>query len=308
MVKTAGQSGLKSMTGFAADAGEIAVAGAVLAFQMDLRAVNGRGLDLRLRLPDGCEALEAPWRGRIAAMVARGNVTLNLRLSRAEGVGGARLDIVALDTALAMIAEVRARGEARGLAMAAPTPEGVLGLRGVLEIGPDRPDGTALAAALTPRLEGLLAAFESARRIEGAALAAILGGQIDQVAALVAQARALMPERAAQQIEGIKTALARLGEAGATTDPARLAQELALLAVKTDITEELDRLEAHVSAARQLLGGEGPVGRRFDFLTQEFNREANTLCAKAQSASLTGIGLDLKTVIDQMREQVQNVE
>jgi uncharacterized protein (TIGR00255 family) len=308
MVKNEGQPGLKSMTGFAAEAGEITLDGGVLSFQMDLRAVNGRGLEVRLRLPEGFDALEAVWRGRIAAQVARGNVTLNLRLSRPEGAGGLRLDRAALDAALAMIAQVRARAEAQGLVMAAPAPEGVLGLRGVLESGPERPDAARLAPALAPRLEALLAAFDAARRAEGAALAAILGGQVDQIAALVAQARSLLPERAAQQIEAIRAALARLGEAGANADPARLQQELALLAVKSDITEELDRLDAHIGAARGLLGGDGPVGRRFDFLTQEFNREANTLCAKAQSPALTRIGLDLKTVIDQMREQVQNVE
>lgn len=297
---------LRSMTGFAARTGEVALASERVSFQMDMRGVNGRGLELRLRLPEGFEAQETPWRAQIAAQVARGNVALTLRLGRAEGAGASRLDLDALERALVMIAQVQACAAARGLDLAKPRPEGILALRGVLEAGGERADPASSAEALSAELTALLVEFDAARQSEGATLAAIIAAQIDQVAALVTAARAHLPERAAQQAEALSAALARLGDAGA--DPARVAQELALLAIKTDITEELDRLDAHITAARALVATGGPVGRRLDFLTQEFNREANTLCAKAQSPALTRIGLDLKAVIDQMREQVQNVE
>jgi uncharacterized protein (TIGR00255 family) len=294
------------MTGFAARSLELPAAGEGVGVQMDLRGVNGRGLELRLRLPEGFEGCEAAWRALIAAQVTRGSLSLTLRLTRAEGGTGARLDMAGLDRALDMLATITARAKARGLALENPRPEGIATLRGVLESGPERANPAPAIAALRPELDALLAEFDAMRRAEGAALRAVLLAQLDQVAALVADARAHLPARARDQAAALQGALARLGESGA--DPQRLAQELALLAVKTDISEELDRLDAHVGAARELLDAGGPVGRRLDFLTQEFNREANTLCAKAQSPALTRIGLDLKAVIDQMREQVQNVE
>ena len=294
------------MTGFAARSVEGALAGEGVGFQMELRGVNGRGLDLRLRLPEGFEALEPAWRAQIAALVTRGNLSLTLRLIRPEGGGGARLDMAALDRALDMLAALEARAKARGLDLEKPRPEGILALRGVLDASSDRADPAQAAEALHPELAALLAEFDAMRQSEGAALCAVLQAQLDQTEALVAAARSHLPARAAEQAAALQAAIARLGDSGA--DPQRLAQELALLAVKTDISEELDRLDAHVGAARELLAAGGPVGRRLDFLTQEFNREANTLCAKAQSPALTRIGLDLKAVIDQMREQVQNVE
>jgi uncharacterized protein (TIGR00255 family) len=154
----------------------------------------------------------------------------------------------------------------------------------------------------------MLAGLRAARAAEGAALQAALEGQVDRVAELAVRARATAEARAARAGDLLRARVAALLAAGAPADEARLAQELALIAVKSDLTEELDRLEGHVGAARQLLAETGPVGRKFDFLTQEFNREANTLCAKAQAGDLTALGLEMKVVIDQMREQVQNVE
>jgi uncharacterized protein (TIGR00255 family) len=184
----------------------------------------------------------------------------------------------------------------------------VLAQRGVLAAGEPETDSAPLLAALKDDFESLLEAFGAARSAEGASLGAILAGQVDRIAALAQEARSLAEARRDQAATALREALARLLENAEGIDEARVAQELALLAVKQDVTEELDRLDAHVVAARTLLAEEGPVGRKLDFLMQEFNREANTLCSKAQSAALTRLGLDLKVTIDQMREQVQNVE
>lgn len=301
---------VKSMTGAAALAGPVAAGpeSPPIQAQWDLRAVNGRNLDLRLRLPEGLDGLESGLRSRIGARIRRGTVSLSLRLSQAEAAAPLRTDPAGLAAALAAVAQVQAAAEQAGVALRPPTAAEVLGLRGVLvaaaEAGPTEP----LVAALLAQAGDLIDRFDAARAAEGAALAAALAGQIDRVSALVAEARMLLPARRAEQAAALKAAVERLTGAGAPADPGRLEQELALMAVRGDVAEELDRLDAHVAAARRLLASAEPVGRPFDFLVQEFNREANTLCAKAQHAGLSRIGLDLKTVLDQMREQVQNLE
>lgn len=297
---------IRSMTGYSAARGQAADGSA---HAWDLRSVNGRGFDLRLRLPDGIEGLETGVRRLIGAAVARGSVTLSLRLERASGAAVPRVDAVALAAALEAVAQVEAMAAARGLVLAPTTGAAVLGLRGVLESGPASvEDGSNLTAALLADLPALIADFDGMRAREGAALAHLLSEQIDRVETLVAAAQETLPPRHARMAEALREAVARVRDAAPQADAARLEQELALIAVKSDVTEELDRLRAHVGAARELLAEGGPVGRKLDFLAQEFNREANTLCAKSQSAELTRIGLDLKAVIDQMREQVQNVE
>jgi uncharacterized protein (TIGR00255 family) len=188
------------------------------------------------------------------------------------------------------------------------TAADLAGMRGVLEAGAGDDDTAPLLSALTAQLPELLASFNDMRAREGAALADVLADQVARIEALTAEATALVDARAEAQSETLRTALARVMENTDGADEDRVAQELALIAVKTDVREELDRLVAHVAAARDLLQGDAPRGRKLDFLMQEFNREANTLCSKAQFAELTRIGLDLKAVIDQMREQVQNVE
>jgi uncharacterized protein (TIGR00255 family) len=165
-----------------------------------------------------------------------------------------------------------------------------------------------LAPALLADLDALIAEFDAMRAAEGAVLAAALTARIDEIAALVDRAEARLPDRAEQTRAALRRALDAITAEDSPVDADRLARELALLAVKADVTEEIDRLRAHVQAARDLLGQGGAVGRRLDFLTQEFNREANTLCSKAQYTALTRIGLDLKAVIDQMREQTRNLE
>lgn len=295
---------VNSMTGFATRRG---VADA-MAWLWDMRGVNGRGFDLRLRLPEGIDGLEAAVRPLVAASVARGNITLSLRLERDPASLAAPVNAGALAAALRALAVVRAAADAEGLPLAPATWAEVLTLRGVWDAGAGAVDAAATVRALLADLPALLDDFNAARAAEGAALAAIIGAQIDRIAALTEEAALLIPARAAAQAAALRTNLEQVLGAADGVDAGRVAQELALIAVKSDVTEELDRLRTHIGAARALLASDGPVGRKFEFLTQEFNREANTLCSKAQHPGLTALGLDLKVVIDQMREQVANVE
>jgi uncharacterized protein (TIGR00255 family) len=296
---------LTSMTGYADQKGEAAG----IAWTWEARSVNARALDLRARMPEGFEALEVPLRAAFGQAFARGAVTVTLRLGAGAGAGLPRLNPAALDAALAAVAEAEAAAAARGLALAPPTAGDVLALRGVVEVEHDLPAANPeVRAALETGIGVLAAALRQARAAEGAALEAVLGGQLARIAELVAAARATAEARAARSGALLRERVAALLGATALADEARLAQELALIAVKADVTEELDRLEAHVAAARGLVAAEGPAGRKLDFLAQEFNREANTICSKAGSGELTALGLELKAVIDQLREQVQNVE
>jgi uncharacterized protein (TIGR00255 family) len=291
------------MTAFASRRGE----GAGLSWSWDLRSVNGRGFELRLRLPEGIEGLEQAVRAALAARIARGSVSLTLRLGR-DGAGeGLRVNPAALAAAIAALRMVAEAAAAADVAVAPPTAAEVLALRGVAEQATADADPAAVLSALTADLVPLLDAFDAMRQAEGAALAAVVAAQLDRIAALAAEARAAAAAREDRWRATQAAALARL-LAETPVDPVRLAQELALLATRADVTEELDRIAAHVDAARALLAEGGAVGRRLDFLTQEFLREANTLCSKAQAIDLTRIGLDLKAVIEQMREQVQNIE
>ncbi len=295
-----------SMTGFSTGRGT----GAGAAWQWDLRGVNGRGFDLRLRLPDGIDGLEQLLRTELARVVHRGSVTLSLKLQREIAPASLRIDQVALMAVLTALKQVEEAALSIDVALAPTSAAEVLGQRGVLG-GSDEPDeggASALLAELKASFVELLDAFQFARAAEGVALAKILAEHIVRISELVTQARGVAEARKAQAADALREALTRLLGNAEGFDEARVAQELALLAVKQDVTEELDRLDAHVAQARQLLAEPGPVGRKLDFLMQEFNREANTLCSKAQSGELTRLGLDLKVVIDQMREQVQNVE
>lgn len=296
------------MTGFAALGGEISTSSGAFSCQWDMRAVNGRGLDLRFRLPDGLDGLEGELRKRIAARIARGNVSVSLKLTRADPGAGLRLNAPALEAALTMLAQAERQAEAKGFALAPMTAADLLALRGVIDTGPEATDPAPLTAALLGQIDPLIEAFDTTRQHEGAAMQTVLERQLSQIEGLVQAAHAAAGDRRDAQVETLRAALARLSEAAPQLDQGRLEQELALIAVKTDITEELDRLAAHCQAARALLANDSPMGRKLDFLMQEFNREANTLCSKAQNGELTRIGLDLKTLIDQMREQVQNLE
>ena len=295
---------IQSMTAFATARGSHAGQ----AWVWEMRGVNGKGLDLRLRLPDWIEGLESGLRARLDQALTRGNVSLTLKLQTDAPGGAITLDSATLDTVLHAMAEVESRAMAAGVSLAPANAADILGLRGVLETGAGDTETGDLARALLADFEAVLASFIVMRQSEGAALAAVLSGQIDEIARLTDEATALIATRSEDIARTHRAALGRVIEATEGVDPDRIAQELALLAVKLDVTEELDRLRAHIAAARDLIANGSPVGRKLDFLTQEFNREANTLCSKAQHAVLTMIGLALKTVIDQMREQVQNVE
>ncbi|MGC3937242.1 YicC/YloC family endoribonuclease [Roseobacter sp. EG26] len=295
---------IRSMTGFASATGGIPPH----SWAWELRAVNGKGLDLRLRVPDWIDGLEAGLRRLLSAAVARGNVTLSLRLSRDEQAGLMQINDAQLTTVLDAMAVIENRAMEAGVSLAPSTSADIVALRGVLEQSTSEDDAEPLARALLAEAEGLIQNFNAMRDSEGAALQAVLQSQLDEVARLTKEAATLADARGASIAETLKRNLSRVLENTEGADADRVAQELALIAVKTDVTEEIDRLSAHVDAARDLIGQDGPVGRKLDFLMQEFNREANTLCAKAQSTELTRCGLALKAVIDQMREQVQNVE
>ncbi len=297
-------AGLISMTGFASGRGELPG----VSWVWDLRSVNGKGLDLRLRVPDWIEGLEPVLRAELSRRIGRGSVSLSLRVTRDAGATILRLNPAALAGALQALAGIERGARDVGLSLAPPTAADLLALRGVAENDAGEEDTAPLRTALLADLPALIDQFNAARAAEGAALARLIGDQIDRIATLTDQARAVAEARRDRAAEVLRENLTRVMAAADGMDEGRVAQELALLAVKSDVTEELDRLEAHVAAARDLLAAPGPVGRKFDFLMQEFNREANTLCSKAQAVDLTRIGLDLKHVIDQLREQIQNVE
>jgi uncharacterized protein (TIGR00255 family) len=301
--------GVSSMTGLGIAQGETADGEA---WRWELRGVNGRGLDARLRLPEGLEALEPPARSAIQARLARGNVTVTLRLrAGGETTGGAASD-GAIRTAVEELARARAVAGDLGMELALATPETVLRLAEAVErrraTDAEAGDGAARDAALLAGLSAALDALTAARAGEGRALAEVLGGVLDDIAAAVARAETAHAARVATAPERLRQRVAELLGAGASVEPESLARELALLAIKQDVREELDRLGAHIASARALLAKGGPIGRKLDFLTQEFNREANTLCAKSDSAALTEAGLAMKVLIDRLREQAQNVE
>ncbi|MHA6345116.1 YicC/YloC family endoribonuclease [Roseivivax sp. CAU 1761] len=274
----------------------------------DIRSVNAKGRDVRFRLPEPVETLEPDLRRRVEAQVVRGNVTVTLRLQRRDAGAGAALSDAALETALRAVARVEAHAALQGLTLSRVSAAEILAMVPAASEAEDGAERATLAAAVRDSFAAVFDAYLASRAAEGAALQEVLLGQLDEIAALTRAAGDAAAERAPAQRERLRAQIARLlGETDAV-DEARLAQELALLAVKSDVTEEIDRLQAHVAAAREILGGAGAVGRQLDFLMQEFNREANTLCAKAQATDLTRIGLALKTVIDRLREQVQNLE
>ncbi|MFK7868874.1 MAG: YicC/YloC family endoribonuclease [Roseobacter sp.] len=296
---------LRSMTGFASATGTQRPH----SWTWEVRSVNGKGLDLRVRVPDWIEGLETTLRQKLTKAAARGSVTFALRVWRDEDtVGTQKVNPAQLDAVLTALSAVEARAGAMGIALAPSRASDLLSLRGVLETATDAEDTSALSKTLCTQADALIDAFNRMRATEGEALEAVLQRQLDEIDALTSQAHSLAQARAQAQAETLMRNLARVLDNSDGADPDRVAQELAMLAVKSDVTEEIDRLRAHVGAARDLIGGGGAVGRKLDFLMQEFNRETNTLCSKAQATDLTQCGLALKSIIDQMREQVQNVE
>lgn len=295
---------IHSMTGYASRQGE----GAGYRWSWELRSVNGKGIDLRLRVPDWIEGLEASLRPMISKVAARGNISLSLRVNREETQGQLQLNDTMMNTILSAMAETETRAMDQGVSLAPSTAAEIVAMRGVLEQASDGDDTSALKAALLKDAEPVLDAFSQMRAQEGTALEDVLRRQLDDITDLTNKSAALLQDRQADITATLKKNLAKVMDGVADIDEARVAQELALIAVKSDVTEEIDRLQAHIAAANALLDDGGPVGRKLDFLCQEFNREANTLCSKAQMSALTEHGLALKVVIDQMREQIQNVE
>ena len=293
---------LSSMTGFARAIG----AEGPYRWVVELKSVNAKALDLRLRTPPGFDRIEAEARLRLGRALARGACFATLNARRDGASSEVRINREALGAVIAA-----AKDAALEAGLEPPTIDGVLAVRGVVEVGEANDDEEALAAACAGVLESLdeaIGALVGMRRSEGAALAAILEERLATIAALT-QAADDNPGRRPEAIRArLAQSAAALLEVNRGFDENRLHQEAILLAAKADVREELDRLATHVGAARDLLKAGGPVGRRLDFLAQELAREANTLCAKSNDAALTAIGLELRSVIDQLREQIQNVE
>ena len=289
------------MTGFARIDGEEGE----WRWSWEVKSVNGRGLECRFRLPPGFDRLEPPLKKTAASVLGRGSLAAGLSLNTENGQSSVKINKAALEAALSGVRDVMA-----SLTCDNPRPEGVLALRGVIEPDDQRASPEArekLDALLLESFKRVLSALKENRLSEGAALASVLSDQLDQIEELLSEAKASAAAAPTIMRDRIENQLSELLK-GEPVPQDRLAQEVALMVVKADVREELDRLDAHLAAARGLLIEDKPVGRRLDFLTQEFNREANTLCAKASDIGLKRIGLALKNVVDQLREQVQNVE
>ncbi len=291
------------MTGYARVSGEENGLG----WAWEVKSVNGRGLDVRTRLPPGYDFLDLPVRDAVQKRFKRGNITVNLTVTHKSQQGAVAVNEALLDQLIAL----SRRWQEKAPDLAPPRLDGLLALRGVLESGesadPAGEDSEA-AKTLLAECDKALAQMEAMRADEGKRMGAILTGHLDEIAFLVTDAVNAATLDPAQARAKLRQQVATLLEAGAPVSEDRLAQEVALLLGKADVREELDRLGAHIAAARKMLAAVEPVGRKLDFLCQEFNREANTLCSKANDIALTRIGLGLKATIEQFREQVQNIE
>jgi uncharacterized protein (TIGR00255 family) len=290
------------MTGFARTSGAV---GDFL-WTWELKSVNGRSLDVRCRVPQGFEAMDGIVRQAAAEHLKRGNLSANLTVDDVASRGRLSVNRAALDQILALVGEMQGRVEARP-----PSLDGLLGLKGVLELETPPVDAETLARrqqAIEAGLKQAMTELSAMRRVEGKRLADVVSGHLDEVERLRVAAVDTAGAQPLNIRRRLEEQLSDLMPDGIPVDPERLAQELALVAGRADVREEIDRLAAHVGAARDLIGKGGPVGRKMDFLCQEFNREANTLCSKAADLALTNLGIELKAAIEQLREQIQNIE
>jgi uncharacterized protein (TIGR00255 family) len=273
----------------------------------ELKSVNGRTLDLRCRLPAGMDGLEPIARAAVAERLRRGNVSVSLTLMRGAKPPKVRINREVLAQLLIVVKELQGQVEA-----APPRLDGLLGVRGVVDVIEEEEEDEAVRQARQERIAATLTealdALRKMRAAEGARLAAIVGGHLDEIEKLRAAAAATAAVQPPALRERLRSQVAALLESVPALPEERLAQEAALIIAKGDVREELDRLAAHVAAARDLMAEAGAVGRKLDFLCQEFNREANTLCSKSTDVELTRIGLALKAAIEQLREQIQNIE
>jgi len=293
---------LSSMTGFARGHG---VSGPY-AWTWEIKSVNGKGLDVRLRTPAGWDAVELPVRARAAEALSRGSVQASLAVERSGAAPSVRVNAPVLDAILSAVRDFGAKIKA-----SPPSLDGLLGLKGVIEItdaGENESERRSAETAVISGFAAALASLAEMRRSEGAALARVLTARLNEIAALVERAEQAPGRRPDAIRARLAEQVAALLAQSERFDPDRLHQEAIMIATKADVREELDRLHAHLAQARRLIEDGGPIGRRLDFLAQEFNREANTLCAKANDVELTNIGLELKAAVEQFREQVQNVE
>lgn len=291
---------LSGMTGF----GRAEGSAGDWSWAVEARSVNGRNLEVRFRGPPGFDQLDRAAREGAQARFARGQVNVGVQAKRTDSGADVRVNQVVLERYLALGADLMAAGKAT-----APSVDGLLALRGVIEAAEnvDDPEAqSALEAAIALSVGAALEALAASRREEGLALTAVLIALVDKIEALVADAQGLAEEQPAAIKERFERRMIEL--AGDAVSADKIVTEAAAMAVKADVREELDRLGAHVEAARAHIAAEGPQGRRLDFLTQEFMREANTLCSKSALSALTSVGLELKATIEQFREQVQNVE
>jgi len=293
---------LNSMTGFGRSGGE---AGA-LSWAWEVRSVNGRGLDLRIRLPSQYDGLDQKVRKAIQAHLKRGSVTVSLNVTRQSGTTEVQINENVLRDVLKAAEVVNAATDA-----APPRVDGLLALKGVLDVvehteGED--EVKEIEASMFANFESALEEMVTSRQSEGAHLAEIVLAKISDIEALTHQIES-SPSRAPEAIQNrLKEQVTRLMDTNSGLDETRLHQEAVLVATRVDVEEEVKRLSAHVAAAEALIESPDPIGRQLDFLAQEFNREANTICSKAGANDISQAGLALKTAIDQMREQVQNIE
>ncbi|NBV94777.1 MAG: YicC family protein [Methylocystaceae bacterium] len=291
-----------SMTGFSRTQGAVGP----WSYAWELKSVNSKGLDIRLRLPPVFDSLEIKARQAIAARLTRGAITVNLTAKRVDEAASVQINRLILDRLLSALAQTPLPENLRPASL-----DGLLALPGVIEVIQPQEDETLrnqVEADILSALEEALDALVAARHAEGEALRQILSLRLAHIRQLTQNADA-HPARQADAIRArLIQNLAKLVENVEGLDQARLHQEAVLLAVKSDIREELDRLKAHVDSVKELLATGGPIGRRLDFLAQELGRESNTLCAKSNDPALTAIGLDLKIEVEQFREQVQNIE
>jgi uncharacterized protein (TIGR00255 family) len=290
------------MTGFARSQG----GSGPYAFEWELKSVNAKGFDFRLRLPPGWDDIEPLVRKRASDLLSRGTVYANLTIRRVTAASTVRINEDVLASILKIAGDLSARTGA-----SAPTVDGLLGIKGVLEVvepeSDEAQDQAARVAVVAMFEDGLKNLIEMRRR-EGATLGQILNQRLGEIERLAARADAA-PGRKPEAIKARLTEqIATLLDASDRLDPDRLNQEAIMIATKADIREELDRIASHIAQSRELIGKGGAIGRRLDFLAQEFNREVNTTCSKANDLELTNTGLEMKNVVEQFREQVQNLE
>ena len=293
---------LSSMTGFARSHG----ASGPYTFEWELKSVNAKGFDLRLRLPQGWDELEAFAKKRAAELLSRGTVYANFNIKRADALSTVRIN----EDVLAAVVKV-ATSLAGRIDAVAPSIDGLLAIKGVIEVveaESDEDEDKAATVAAIAAFDEALANLVAMRRHEGEVLGNILSQRMDEMETLSAKAEAA-PGRKPEAIKArLAEQIAALLETSDRFDADRLNQEALLIAAKADIREELDRIAAHIAQAREIIKKGGPVGRRLDFLAQEFNREVNTTCSKSNDVELTKTGLEMKNVVEQFREQVQNLE